>query len=345
MRSEFSGATTGQREVRHRRVVLVVTGVLTLVATSPVIVHHLSTRIGDLLAGRDHVWIVCLIALHELLAPLHTVFHVLLAVGVVFAIVDRARAWQRARHTLGLLRSRPVTTADPLWSVATTVGVPREILHLVEALPNPAFTTGWLRPQIYVDARLQSALSSVQLGAVISHEFVHVRRHDPARLTLLRALGCLLFWIPALRRLAEDVADGAEIAADDFAARGDPVALASAILSLANWRFDASSHTTHLDAGQGVVGFQRDALLERRIHRLLGDEASIVTHVTRRSMLSAFAGLALAWSSGLAVAHPMTAGSVHCTHHHAWAFEHLLCMKGHDRATEPLCPHALQANR
>ena len=61
---------------------------------------------------------------------------------------------------------------------------------------------------------------------------------------LHRILGCTLFWIPAFRRLAADMADEAEIDADDAAAAGQPLVLASAILSLAAWRpdLDPASH-------------------------------------------------------------------------------------------------------
>lgn len=345
MRSEFLRWTVEERETRHRRRALIVTAILTLVAISPVLGHHLSTRLSDAFAGQDHFWILCLLAVHELLAPIHSVFHVLLLTGVVYAITDRTRASIRLRRTIGVLASRHPSPADSVWEAARLSEIPPGVLRLADGLPNPAFTTGWLRPIVYVDSRLQSELTLPQLGAVLAHEYAHVRRRDPARLTMLRALGCVLFWLPALRRLAADVADDAEIAADNFAVRGDPTVLASAILQLAQWTA-RDAHTTRRgdgleDSGRSAVGFQRDAMLDRRIHRLLGNDAPIVTHVTWRSMVAAFSGLMLAWSSGIAVAHPMTIGSAHCAHPHAWAYEHLFCRAGHDRSANVLCPHAL----
>lgn len=349
MRPEFLRGSVEEHEARHRRRVLIITGILTLIATSPVLGHHLGSRLSDLFAGRDHFWVVCLVAVHELLAPVHTLFHLLLIAGVAYAVFDRTRAWFRMRRTLRMLTTRRLVPEDAAWAAASLVDVPRDAVLLADQLPTPAFTTGWVRPQIYADARLQSELTGDQLGAVLAHEYAHVRRHDPARLTLLRALGCLLFWLPALRRLAEDVADDAEIAADDFAVRGDPMVLASAILQLAQWSVAEGSGLRIADdladGGRSAVGFQRDAMLDRRIHRLLGDDARIVTHVTWRSIGTAIAALLLAWSSGMAVAHPMTAASAHCTQHHVSAFGHLFCRVGHTGRSDGTCPHEHVAMR
>ncbi len=341
MRREFLRRTVEGHEARHRRRVLVVTGILTLVAISPVLGHHLTTRLTSAFAGYEHIWIVCLVALHELLAPVHTAFHILLLAGITYAVADRTRAWYRVRRTLRVLESRPATPDDTVWSASEASGIPVDVLRLASGLPNPAFTTGWLSPVIYVDTQLQSALTERQLAAVLLHEYAHVLRRDPARLTLLRALGCLLFWLPALRRLARDVADDAEIAADNFAARGDPVVLASAILRLAQWpSLDGRQAQSDLpDNGRSVVGFQRDVMLDRRIHRLLGNDAPIVTHVTWRSIFAASVGLMLAWSSGMAVAHPMTDASKHCTHQHEWAYEHLFCLAERPDGQDTICPH------
>lgn len=220
-------------------------------------------------------------------------------------------------------------------------------------MPNPAFTAGWLRPRIYVARELVEVVTPDELGAVLAHEYAHVMRRDPARLTILRFVGCALFWLPALRRLAADVADDAEIAADDAAVRGQPLVLASAILSLAGWRVPGGTTAAALAAISGrravVAGFQRDALLERRIRRLAGEEPPVVSHVTGGSLAAALAGLALVWMSGLAVAHPLpgtaahhATGAVaepHCVHAHRSALSHLFCTAGHDRQPGQACPH------
>ncbi len=328
-----------EREARHRRRLLFVVGLLLLAATSPVMVHHATGGIGTLLDGRDHLWSVCLIALHQLLDPVHSVFHVLLLGGVAYAIVDRTRAWWRLRTTLRLIVTRTVVSTDATFVAARTAAVPTDSIRLVDGLPIPAFTIGWLRPVIHVSTEVEGQLSQAQLAAVLAHEYAHVRRRDPLRLTVLRALGCLLFWLPAMRRLAADVADDAEIIADDFAVRGDPVALATAILALAQWRAPGRTGDTAFQHGGGIVGFHRDAMLDRRINRLLGHESSITTQVTKPSLFGAGVALILAWGSGLAVAHPMTSHSEHCAHTRLAAYEHLFCLVGHTGAMARECPH------
>ena len=341
---------TGAHEGRHGRLVLFATGVLILLATSPVLAHHVGSRLDELLAGRDHIWVICVIAVHQLLAPVHEVFHGLLVAGLGYATLDRARAWITVRRLLRSVHAFNPSNGDAFWTAAADAHVPPALLRVVDGLPNPAFTAGWLRPHIYVATQLVDALAPAELRAVLAHEHAHVRRRDPARLSVLRFVGCALFWLPALRRLAADAADDAEIAADDTAVRGQPLVLASAILKLAAWRApgqDAAAGGRLLSKGSGVViGFQRDALLDRRIHRLVGEDAPVVTHVTKRSLAAAFAGLLLVWSSGLAVAHPLPTHvdtgaqhGGHCTQHSGWALTHLFCLAGHVRTPGAPCPH------
>ena len=106
----------------------------------------------------------------------------------------------------------------------------------VSAVDRPvpeAFCVGLLHPRIYVSAPALQALSQAELAAVIAHERHHARRREPLRLLLARTVGDGLFWLPALRRLAERYAALAELAADDAARRatGGRKALASALLA------------------------------------------------------------------------------------------------------------------
>lgn len=213
-------------------------------------------------------------------------------------------------------------------------------MRVVAGLPNPAFTVGSFSPTIYVAAELPYRLNADQLRSVLRHEAAHVARRDPLRFSLLRALACALFWIPALSRLAEDLRDDSEITADDVAAdRDEPVVLASAILTLAGWRSAASALPPL------AVGFCHDALLERRVRRLLGEEVRVTSHVTRGSLSLAAVALCVVWISGVLMTHPLLGAdvpdesvSLHCAHHSQGPLSHLFCRKG---AHTGDCPHTV----
>lgn len=325
------------REQSHRRVTLLGIGALIVLSTSPVMWHHLLPfETNQLLAGVDHVGALCLTALHVLFAPVHPAVHAAIVGGLLYACWDRYHAWRLVRQSLGLLQVRRARRGDGFWEAAKSAGVDPRVLRIVLGLPNPAFTAGLLRPRIYVSEKLAGHLHAAELAAVLAHEGAHVARRDPLRLTLLRALACTLFWLPALRRLADDVSDQAELLADDAAARGQPLVLASAILGVAHW----STKMAH----SGVVGFVRADLLERRVRRLAGEETPVRSHVTRRSLAGAAAALAVVWTSSLLLTHPLPAHAAdahdrHCEHQDEMALSHLFCLGFPFGAMSGDCPH------
>ena len=351
----FLSESMRAREDSHRRLVLCGIGALLLLTLSPVVGHHLSSSADAALMGKDHLGAICVIALHTLVAPLHSLFHLLLFVGLGYAVFDRVRAAWHLRQALGLVITRPDSATSPIAAAVREIGVPASRVVVVAGLPNPAFTAGWWRPRIYVAAELGDTLPHAQLLAVLRHEAAHVRRRDPLRLSLLRFLGCMLFWIPAFRRLAADMADEAEIDADDAAAAHQPLVLASAILSLAAWRPHGASLRDVLPAGSGSFvslveprvrrNSTYNALLDRRVRRLAGEVANVSSHLTRRSVVGAAFVLSAVWVSGVAVAHPMHAAGTHgahCVHPGMSAFSHLFCR--HDVPVQTSlgltdCPH------
>ena len=345
--------STARREQRHRRIVLLGTSVLILLATSPVLVHHVGASAGSMLVGYDHLWALCMTAVLALLHPVHELFHVLLAVGLAFALWDRAAAWWNVDRSLRVLTTRRPEQGDGIHEAAVAAGVPLHLVRAVDGLPVPAFTAGWLWPRVYVARAIADHLSPQELTVVLAHEYAHARRRDPARLSLLRFMGCLLFWLPALRRLAADVADEAEIAADDEAGLRSPLVLASAILRVASWRVDvAAAQVTPRGWRHGVgmvTGFRGDPLLDRRIRRLAGEDAVVSSHLTRRSIATAALGLVLVWMSGLAVLHPLASEAVgverHCEHHHEWALRHLFCALEAPGGDGTPCPHSVDGAR
>lgn len=336
-RRSYLPPSLAAREQRHRRAVLLGIGALLVLAMSPVVGHPLARGTDALFAGRDHVGALCLIALHFLLEPVHRLIHGLFAVGLAYAAWDRARAWRSLRRVLGTVHSEVPARGGAVHACALRAGVDPQSVRVVPGLPVPAFTAGWARPRIYVAGELERVLGPDELTAVLAHEGAHVRRRDPLRLSLLRATACTLFWLPALRCLADDFADEAEIRADDAAARDRPLALASALLALARWpRPDATPA-----AG---VGFNERDLLERRVRRLAGVESPPRSHVTRGRVASAACALALVWITGTVTAHPLPGPGeghgAHCEHGGLTALGHLFCSPAHARGERGVCPHA-----
>jgi Zn-dependent protease with chaperone function len=342
-------------EQSRRRVLLVSIAALMLLSISPVLGHHVARGADAMLSGTDRIGELCLVALHVLLAPVHEAFHVALLLGLAYAIWDRMRAWRNARSVLAQLDPRRAAPGDAFWAASRNVGLDPAALRIVKGLPNPAFTIGWMRPRVYVAQELSRALGENELRAVLAHEGAHAARRDPLRLGVLRFLAYVIFWVPALRRLAADMADESEVQADDVAARDDPLAVASAILTIASWGRESRTPAT-------ALGFTNDALLERRVRRLAGEDAAVGTHVTRRSIVGASAMLILVWVSGAIMAHPLPSMPSHdamsvavsadgrspldadaenCRRHRGPALAHLFCKKVLLADGRAHCPHEM----
>lgn len=336
---------------------------LGLLGTAPVFAHHLEHSAG-VVAGSTHLGEVCLVALHQLLTPVHSLFHLTIVAGLLYAAWDRFRSVRRSRGVLQQLGGELPIADSAVWVAAGRVGLDPMRLRVVASLPNPAFTVGWLRPVVYLSGDLLRRLSPEQLEAVLAHERVHVMRRDPLRLSAVRFLTCVLFWIPAFRRLAEDLVDATEMRADEIATRSaggaHPLALASALLAVASWtsaNLRGSPGLAVLPVPAEAVGFSGRDLLESRVRRLAGESTRVRSHVTRRSLLAAALALGLVWTSGFMVVHPLaaqrpTASVIHsgsadwragssadrstmnCTRHGGSALLHIFCP---EHAVE--CPH------
>lgn len=337
------------RERRRRRVLLVTLALALLVSLAPIVGRHLVGLTHQPLTGVDHVGALCLVAMHLLVAPVHALLHWLVGAGIVLAVVERAVAWWRARRVLAQLVSARPVAGDAFEAACRIAQLPTHAVSVVDGLPVPAFTAGWLSPTIHVARALgegDRALPREQLAAVLAHEASHRVRRDPLRLFALRALSRALFWLPGLRALTDDVADEAEIRADDAAIRVvDRLALASALVALGRWSVPRSASAT-LGAG---VAFVRADLLDRRVRRLAGADVSLGSRLSRGSVLSAALLVTLAWTSALVdvhdLAHPATATAeeAHCHHLAGSPWAHLFCRHGVGGVLLPQtgedCPH------
>ena len=148
----------------------------------------------------------------------------LLLGSVSFAVLAlAARAAVRGFHA----KRRYLKSLDVLGPLDS----PRTLLF-ADVRPQ-AFCAGLLRPRIYVSTGATETLGKDELCAVLAHEEKHARARDPLRMFCVRVLADALFFLPALRRLADRYASLSELAADAAAVRasgGDTRPLASALL-------------------------------------------------------------------------------------------------------------------
>ncbi|MFN8965866.1 MAG: M56 family metallopeptidase [Gemmatimonas sp.] len=323
-----AGTVHGER--RYQRLLVIGLAAILLLSLVPVVGTHVLGLADRPLSGSDHFGVMCLIALHELLAPVHQLLHVLVVVGGAWALWDLAqRAWQTRRVLQGLPMRR-LSAAEAM--VAAQAGLPAAAVHVVHGLPIPAFTAGHgLRPRVYVaHALLQGAeaLPAEELTAVLAHEAAHVRRRDPLRFLLLRTLARALFWVPAVRTVSEDIADEAEVIADDAAsAVAGPIAVASALVKLGAW----PQREAPVAGPLAVVGFLRRDLLDRRVRRLLGEAYRPQGRLTTRAVAVALLMLSVSTLSGIVDVHDLPAAAghpashQHCEHDGVFAAAHLFC--------------------
>jgi len=320
--SGYRSARLAMRERSHRRTTVLAIAALILLSTLPVFGHHLPLASTEILASVQHLGAFCMTALRHVLAPVHWSVHLALGAGAAYATWDRWRASSRLSAAMTPLDSAMPIPGSPVWRAAIAAGLNPRLVRLVHGLPNPAFTAGMLRPRVYVAEDLPLRLTAAELECVLAHEAAHVSRRDPLRLSIYRFLGYTFFWIPALRRLAEDMGDEAEIVADDRAAAGRPLVLASAILRLAE--------SPPARSANGTTGFCNSDLLDRRIRRLAGEEAAVTTHVTRLSVAWAGTALALVLLSGAVAGGPgkspfALTSAEHCEHGGDSPLSHLFC--------------------
>lgn len=328
----MSSLQRARTRITHERALLLGISLLLLLGTLPVFAHHLPMPGLGALGAIERVGAICIVALHFMLAPVHGLVHVFLAAGIAYAVFDRIRASVRLKRGLALLDLRAPMPGSRVTAAAMDAGIsPRRILVSM-AGGNPAFTFGALRPKVCISGPLESSLSDDELRCVLAHEACHVRRRDPLKLSLLRFLGLTLFWIPALRRMAADVAIDAELEADQAGAGERPLVMASALIKAANERA-----TLRLAL---VTPLVRDDLLAVRVRRLAGERPPLPSRITVRAFAGATVALCVVWLSGAVVAHPLHgADGIEgtCLHHSGWAASHLFCR--HYVADGEPCPH------
>jgi|AMFO01.1.fsa_nt_gi Antirepressor regulating drug resistance, predicted signal transduction N-terminal membrane component len=142
------------------------------------------------------------------------------AAGVVYGL---------SRAISGLLATRRALKRLPLKHVKGT-----SIILINDPAVSTAFTSGLLRPRIYISKGLIESLEGPELRAVFLHELHHKRRRDPLRFFLARLLRDTFFYIPVASHLERYLAWRKEHEADSAVVHSteDPFSLAAALLKV-----------------------------------------------------------------------------------------------------------------
>lgn len=191
--------------------------------------------------------------------------------GLVAALV--ALVAERMIHSVRCQCARTTVALRPLLAMPA-VAVPAELSVLLRALRLAdrtqviplelpvALCFGLLRPRLLLSTGALRGLSPLEVEAVLRHEQTHLRRHDPLRLVVVRALAEALPVLPALHQMALALPVAQELAADRVAISAVGTdALGSALLKIG----DALGSLPDLPLAIGAF-----SALDARIDQLLG---------------------------------------------------------------------------
>lgn len=241
-----SGASLAVTDARGMWALQLTVGLLGATATGAALLIAV-TRIDFRIPSPAELGAACQRYALPLVQPL-SIFVLLMGSASLAALALTARSVVRQLSD-GRRLERDLALLGPLPGAARA--------YVVDGDEPQAFCIGPLRPRIYLSRGALALLNDAEREAVLAHEIHHARRRDPLRLLIARALGEGLFFLPAVRHLAERCATLAELAADEAAVskRGGRPALASALLA-----FDAHPSP----AAAGIAPERVDHLLGQR---------------------------------------------------------------------------------
>lgn len=232
--------------------------------------------------------------------------------GIAFAVWRAVQSWVATRT----LRRQWLAVA-----VRTDVaGINIPTFCFPHSFPVLA-VIGTLRPRLFIAENVLSSLSDEELAAAIAHECGHLVAYDNFKRSLLRACRDLLWLVPFGRFLDRLWAEAAECAADERAARENPLkalALASALVKIArmvpagNARMPAAAFLVDINETRGIKGRIRRLLFLASIDGAANRPAQV--HILAPLAFCAFFGLGLFCansSQALEIVHGIIEKAVH----------------------------------
>src|SRR5256884_1432195 len=149
--------------------------------------------------------------------------------------------------------------------------VPRSQVRIVESDDTLAMAIGGKNRSILLSRGLLGLLEQDELDTVVAHELIHLKHHDAEFKVLSPVLSRILFFDPFSKFFDPAVHREREYLADEMGGRstGKPVALASALLKLADRRVPPKSAWGLRIFGSGRGISSGYPPVHRRVQRLL----------------------------------------------------------------------------
>src|SRR2546422_6555480 len=149
--------------------------------------------------------------------------------------------------------------------------IPRVQVRIVESDDTLAMAVGGKNRNILLSSGLLKLLEKDEVDTVVAHELMHPKHHDPEVKVFSRVLSRILFFDPFSKFFDPAVHPERQYLADEMGGRstGKPVALASALLKLADRRVPPKSAWGLSIVGSGRGIFSRYPPIRERVQRLL----------------------------------------------------------------------------
>ncbi|MBI5682381.1 MAG: M56 family metallopeptidase [Deltaproteobacteria bacterium] len=150
---------------------------------------------------------------------------------------------------------------------------------LIDNASVTAFTSGFLRPKIYISKGLLESLTYDEIKAVFIHEVHHKKNHDPLKFLLSSVVRDTFFYVPIVKYCVKVFHTIKENAADKrvVSMTGKPIELASAILKV------STANSSKFYAFASIRGVES---IDARIKRLIGERDNSVELPSARNILA-----------------------------------------------------------
>jgi Zn-dependent protease with chaperone function len=138
------------------------------------------------------------------------------------------------RDAIPLDRSAHAELAEAFADAGKQYGRTVPMIRVITQKAPLAFTTGLVRPKIYISTALLDLLSRDEALAVLCHEWAHVLRRDMLWNSIVRLMRDLLFFLPGNHMLWQSMIDSQDEACDALAAKItlQPLTLARALVKV-----------------------------------------------------------------------------------------------------------------